>query len=80
LPKGASAKDALISPNVVNEQDSTVTFTYIQKVFLAPAKRSFEEARGLVINDYQNQLEEKWLAQLRKKYPVVINEAVVKTL
>ena len=80
LPKGASAKDAFISPNVVNEQDSTVTFTYIQKVFSAPAKRTFEEARGLVINDYQNQLEEKWLAQLRKKYPVVINEAVVKTL
>jgi len=42
--------------------------------------RSFADARGFVINDYQVYLEEKWVAELKKKYPVVINEVVVKSL
>jgi peptidyl-prolyl cis-trans isomerase SurA len=33
-----------------------------------------------VINDYQLYLEEKWLAAQKKKYPVKIDEAVVKSL
>jgi len=80
IAKGSSASAGMMTPNLVNEQDSTVTFTYIQKVFTDPAPRNFEDARGLVINDYQALLEEKWIAQLKKKYPVVVNEAVVKTL
>ena len=43
-------------------------------------QRSFEDARGLVINDYQNYLEEKWIAQLKKKYPVKVNEKVFQSL
>jgi peptidyl-prolyl cis-trans isomerase SurA len=42
--------------------------------------RTFEEARGMVMNDYQNKLEDQWIAELKKKYPVKINEAVFKTL
>ena len=38
------------------------------------------EIRSLVLNDYQNQLEEEWLTQLRKKYPVWINEALFKSI
>ena len=69
----------MMTPNLVNRQDSTVTFTYIQKYLPIP-RPEFEDARGLVINDYQALLEEKWIAQLKKKYPVVVNEAVVKSL
>jgi peptidyl-prolyl cis-trans isomerase SurA len=32
------------------------------------------EAKGLVINDYQAQLEKEWLQQLKTKYPVNVNE------
>lgn len=40
-----------------------------------PARpKTFAEARGAVINDYQAVLEQQWLAQLRQKYPVKINE------
>jgi len=34
--------------------------------------RSFEEARGLVIRAYQEQLEKEWVAKLKQQYPVVI--------
>ena len=40
-------------------------------------QRNFVEARGLVINDYQNILEEEWVAELRKKYTVKINNQVL---
>ena len=35
--------------------------------------RSFEDARGYVINDYQAVLEKQWLEGLKKKYPVKVN-------
>jgi peptidyl-prolyl cis-trans isomerase SurA len=60
----------------VKNNDGSYTFAYIIKVFNEPAQRSFEEARGLVINDYQAVLEQQWLAALKKKYPVKVNEAV----
>ncbi len=31
----------------------------------------------MVINDYQAQLEKEWLEQLRKKYPVSIDQKVL---
>lgn len=40
-------------------------------------QRSFNESKGLVINDYQVLLEEKWNEALRKKYPVTIDEKVL---
>ena len=43
-------------------------------------QRNFEDARGLVINDYQIVLEKEWLQELRKKYQVKVNEAVLKTI
>ena len=36
--------------------------------------------KGLVIADYQNLLEERWIAELRKKYPVVVNKEVLETV
>jgi peptidyl-prolyl cis-trans isomerase SurA len=42
---------------------------------------TFEEARVQVINDYQQMLEDKWITELKKKYPVSINQSALnKTL
>lgn len=60
----------------VKNNDGSYTFAYIFKVYNEPGQRSFDEAKGLVINDYQNILEKQWLESLRKKYPVKVNEAV----
>jgi len=64
----------------VSPTDGTAAFIKILKLHPANEQRSFEEARGLVINDYQNIIEEKWIEELRKKYPVTVNEAVFQSL
>jgi peptidyl-prolyl cis-trans isomerase SurA len=43
-------------------------------------QRSFVEAKGLVISDYQALLEKNWNEELMKKYPVKIDEEVLKTI
>ena len=42
-------------------------------------QRTFEESKGMVINDYQQKLEDEWISMLKKKYPVRINQEVWKT-
>ncbi|NIJ53113.1 peptidylprolyl isomerase [Dyadobacter arcticus] len=39
----------------------------------APRAKTFTEARGAVINDYQKELEKQWLARLTQKFPVKVN-------
>lgn len=68
----------LSSPEVGT--DGTASFVQTLKIYPAKQQRSFEEAKGLVINEYQNYLEEKWIDALKKKYPVKVNEIVLKTI
>jgi peptidyl-prolyl cis-trans isomerase SurA len=41
-----------------------------------PGPRKFEEARGLVIRDYQASLDQALTKRLKEKYPVQINVEV----
>ena len=45
-----------------------------------PRLKTFEEARGLAISDYQSYLESEWIKTLRAKYPVTVNEEEVKKI
>lgn len=45
-----------------------------------PRLKTFEEARGLSISDYQSFLEQEWIESLKKKYPVTVNEAEVQKI
>jgi peptidyl-prolyl cis-trans isomerase SurA len=58
------------SPN----NDGNMVFAHIFKLYEAGAQRNFDDAKGLVINDYQVKLEDDWIAALRKKYPVKIDD------
>ena len=63
-----------------NANDGSYSFNYIVNIYKEPSQRSFEDSRGMVISDYQQVLEEKWITELRKKYPVAVNEAVFQTI
>lgn len=44
------------------------------------ANKSFDEARGQVISDYQQELENEWIKILRSKYTVKINDEELRHL
>lgn len=74
----AQLKPGFISPIQENDPDKSASFLYIVNVYAKSTPRSFEDARGMVMNDYQSAIEEKWIAQLKKKYPVKVNQVVWK--
>jgi peptidyl-prolyl cis-trans isomerase SurA len=69
-------KAGYISPLIINEIDRTASLAMVLRTYPAPAQRSFDEARGLVINDYQQVLEDKWIEELKKKYPVRLDKMI----
>jgi peptidyl-prolyl cis-trans isomerase SurA len=76
LAEGTPPTPGMLTPINVSTTDGTAGFIKVLQLHPANQQRSFEEARGLVINDYQNVLEEKWIAELKKKYPVKVDEGV----
>jgi len=44
------------------------------------AQKELSEVRGAVISDYQDYLEKEWLGDLRKKFPVTVNEEARKAV
>lgn len=81
LPTGNGA----ISPDrmtslIKNESDNSVSFAYILRLFPQREMRNFDDAKGYVINDYQQYLETAWVGELRKKYPVKVNDQVFQSM
>lgn len=66
-----------ITPLSANPADNTASFAYIFNVHTQPSPRSFAEAKGLVVNDYQAELEASWINALKKKYPVTVDQKVL---
>lgn len=59
----------------LSQQDGNYTFACVMAIGEAGVPKTFEEARGLVVTDYQQTLEQGWVNRLKKKYPVKVNEA-----
>lgn len=56
-------------------------FVILKVSSLLPANTLlFEDAKGMVISDYQSTLEANWIEELRKQYPLVIDSKVLKML
>jgi peptidyl-prolyl cis-trans isomerase SurA len=68
-----------VSADINSEKDKKVIIVASTNV-LAPSAKSFQDARGMVTADYQNHLEKEWLAELRKKYTVSIDQNVLSTI
>ena len=69
-----------VTQPLLNTADNTASFAYVIRSYNNTEPRNFTDARGLVINDYQVEIEKNWVDQLKKKYPVRINEKVVNNL
>ena len=63
----------------IAEKDGKFSVVKIVNVMPAAPKK-LEEARGFVIADFQTLLEKNWLTELRAKYPVKIETAVLRTI
>ncbi|MBC8486815.1 MAG: peptidylprolyl isomerase [Bacteroidetes bacterium] len=61
------------------EHGGRTVFIVVHKK-IAPEPKSFNEARGLITAGYQEYLEEKWIKELRAKYPVEIHKEVLSSL
>jgi peptidyl-prolyl cis-trans isomerase SurA len=79
-PTNLSWKPGTITAPLVNKADNTASFAYVIKYYPQSEPRGFADAKGLVITDYQNELEKKWLEELKNKYPVTINEKALDEL
>jgi peptidyl-prolyl cis-trans isomerase SurA len=66
------------SDDILNASGN-ITFVKLHNIVPAQPK-TLAEARGYVISDYQDQLEKNWIASLRKKYPVKVNESVFNSM
>ena len=74
-------KAGFTSPvNAVDDFQNQYLIVQVLKTYPKGEAKTFDEAKGAVISDYQNQLEQSWLSDLKKKYPVKVNEAEVKKL
>lgn len=74
LPKGFKMNIGVSNIFRHNEAYSVVKV----KEVLSKTEKTFEEAKGNVISDFQQKTEEQWLASLAKKYKVSINEEALK--
>ena len=70
----------MITDPLLNAGDNTSSFVKVIKIYPPNQQRSFDDAKGLVINDYQSFLEAKWIEELKKKYPVRVDEKVFQTV
>ncbi len=65
-----------------SKTDATAKTTAFFKVesIEPPAAKGLSDARGYAVADYQDYLEKQWIEELRKEYPVKVNEEVLKSL
>jgi peptidyl-prolyl cis-trans isomerase SurA len=63
----------------INKKNGSVEIVKITAL-LPAAPKTLEEAKGYVVADYQEYLENQWIDSLRQKYPVKINQDVLNTI
>ncbi|AUD00636.1 peptidylprolyl isomerase [Spirosoma pollinicola] len=73
-----SIKEWKVGTNSLRRDKKAVS-VIIDRIEPARAK-TFAEARGTVINEYQATLEKQWLGQLRQTYSIKVNEEEIRKL
>lgn len=60
-------------------KDPKITILVVNKL-IPKTPKTIAEAKGMITADYQNHLEKEWLAYLKNKYTVKVNEDVLNTV
>ncbi len=60
-------------------RDGSSSFYRVEEV-MPPRSKTLQEARGYIIADYQDYLENQWVESLRKAYKVKVNQKVFESL
>lgn len=68
------------APPYKKNEDGTYSVTYPREVHSNGTNKTLDEARGYAIAEYQDYLEQSWNEQLRKKYPLKVNEDVFNSM
>ncbi|GAA4818641.1 peptidylprolyl isomerase [Litoribaculum gwangyangense] len=76
IPKEFEFKKGL---SKIYHHNNSYVLIQVKDIF-PESQKTFEEAKGSIISDYQTFKEENWLKQLSEKYPVVINQEVLKNV
>jgi peptidyl-prolyl cis-trans isomerase SurA len=63
-----------------NDDGTSYSVVRVVEVHNQPTQKTLNEARGYVVAEYQDYLEKKWNEDMRKKYPVKLNEDVFKSM
>jgi peptidyl-prolyl cis-trans isomerase SurA len=69
--KGARSADSKVG--------TVTSFTQVAEL-VKPMPKSLKEARGYAVADYQTFLETKWIEDLRKAYPIKIDDAILRSI
>lgn len=75
----ASWKQGVAATDIKDTKENKVTVLVVNKV-MGKTPKTIAEAKGMITADYQNYLEKEWLAYLKNKYTVKVNEDVLNTV
>ena len=73
------SQNGVSGPGPVIDNEETSTFVIV-KGQRSPEPKKLDEARGQITSDYQEYLEAEWLKSLKEKYPVSINQDLLKQI
>lgn len=60
--------------------DGSYTVVRVNEVFNEPSPKSLEDAKGYVVAEYQDYLEQQWNQQMRQKYPIKVSDDVLNAM
>ena len=78
--------DNAVVDSIIFKKDTTVTHLKDYPIDAAFGKmlkkgpEDYTDVRGLVVADYQEMLEQKWVEELRRRYTFTVNQDVLKTV
>lgn len=75
----ANWKKGVVATDIKDTKENKVTVLVINNV-LGKTPKTIAEAKGMITADYQNFLEKEWLAYLKNKYTVKLNDDVLNTV